>query len=450
MADSCTKMRTNFASQTPVFDEMFLKDWKPLNSPFIGRHQTDTWDQGTGDTHFFDKIEIGQPDLTRQWQRINAGECQDACSPPRVNVTFGSSRSSYYMEQFRLQSQLFCLTQLRYNTKPGPQIEKIYEGLKKLPEIYTSEFIRTHAFDKNPTVHIASSALLDAGTNTFVPDITPDDGTAPNISGQLNTIVLGAGKLPTSELTFTYLDYLTTFLGLEGYSAAGSGLPDGMYNLITDPRAWFKMTNGNPSMKEMMALTNPQQASPLYKIGYGIQKPFGNIAPSLDMQPIRFQVQNAGTGMINRVYPYYNTTANTGHKRVINPAYVNAQYQLSFLWHPKAIKIFNRDIRKMHEMVPTVNSSMFGKWTFINPQGALIYETPNGVTCTKQNDEQLWFYWLCALELGFKYEYPEFIIPILHLVDGSGKNSVVDSPVCGSAPSYVAQITSAKPIVCAD
>ncbi|HUV12669.1 MAG TPA: hypothetical protein VMY18_03435 [Acidobacteriota bacterium] len=449
MADSCNNLRTNLASQTLVFDEMFLKDWKPLDSPYMGRHQTEVWKQGTGDTHHQDKIEIGQPDLTHRWQRIDAGECEDACSPPRVNVSFGTTRDSYYMEQFRLQSQLFCLTQLRYNTRPGEQIAKIYSGLKKIPQTYTSEFLRVHAFDKSSAVKICSADLMDPDDD-FVPDIQPDDGSAPNISGQLTTIVLDS--LPTSELTFSYLDYITTGLGLDGY-AEGSGVPDGMVNLITDPRCWFKLTNGNPSMKEMMALGDPQSASPLYKIGQGVQKPFGNLVPTLDKQPIRFQVLSGTT--LNRVYPYYNVAADTGVRRVKNPAWINARYQLSFIWHPKAIRLFTPDFKKMHEMVPSVNSALFGSWKFINPQGVIQYEMPDalngaGTACTKNNDEQMWFYWLSALELGFKYEYSEWIVPILHLVDGSGKDSTVDSPVCGSAPEYVEQVYGNDPVVCED
>lgn len=430
------------ARQTPVYDEMFLEDFKPLDSAVMGRHLTEKWDQGDGDTHFYDKVEIGQPDISQSWQRISSGECENACAAPRVHVSWGTTRNSYYMEQFRIISPLMCLTQLRYSTKPGEQIAKIYKGLKKLPEIYNSDFLRVHAFDKAPTVQICSS---DFGT--FTPDISPDTLPSANISGQLTLVNLGsANNLPASELTFNYLDYLSTQLGLEGYSNAGSGLPDGMYNLMTDQRTWFRLTNGNPSMKDMMALGDPSEASPLYKIGQGVQKPFGNYVPTLDKQPIRFQ--HMGSGVLQRVYPYYNTTADTGNKRVVNPAYINARYQLSFIWHPKAIKLFTPDFRKMHEKVPTVNSAMYGQWTLVNNQGALIYEQPDGTSCTKNNDEQLWFYWLCALELGFKYEYPEFIMPILHLVDGSGKDSTVDAPVCGSAPAYVAQNYSDDPIVC--
>lgn len=120
MADSCTSLRTQLAAQTPVYDEIFLQDWKPLDSPLMGRHQTEVWTQGTGMTHISDTIEIGQPDLSQKWQQIDSGVdgtgCGDACDPPIVDVSFGTKRGSHYMEQMRLRSQLFCLTQLRYNT----------------------------------------------------------------------------------------------------------------------------------------------------------------------------------------------------------------------------------------------------------------------------------------------------------------------------------------------
>ena len=147
MANSCNFLRTNLAAQTPVYDETFLMDWKPLDSPLMGRHLTEVWKLGTGDTHLSDRIEIGQPDMQQPWQRISAADCANACNPPRVNVAFGTTRGSHYMEQMRLQSQLFCLTQLRYNTKPSEQITRIMAGLKKIPEMYTTDFLRVHAVD---------------------------------------------------------------------------------------------------------------------------------------------------------------------------------------------------------------------------------------------------------------------------------------------------------------
>lgn len=440
MPDACDQWRTNLASQTPWYDEMFLKDFKPMDSPVMGRHQSQAWEDGTGDTHTFDRITVGQPNLQNRWQRIDAAECGDACSPPRVFVAGGTVRDTYYKEQIVLQSQTFCLTQLRHQTRPGPQIAEWYRKIKTLPEMYTTDFLRVHAFDFNPAVQIAGSDFA-----TFVPN--PEPGVGNNVAGQLTLVNLGgAGNLPTSELTWPYLNYLTTQLQLEGYHEAPSGLPDGMFNLITDPRVWFKLTNGFDSLKDMMALTDPQQASPLYKIGLGVQKPFGNIVPTLDKRQIRFQ--HIGSGVLQRVEPYENEAATTGVRPVVNPAYVNARYGLSYLWHPFAIKLWTAAFKKMHEMVPSINSALYGKWSFINPQGVIQAQQPDGTICTLNNDMQLYFYWLAALELGFQFQYPELLYPILHLIDGSGKDCMVDAPVCGDGPQYETQEYGNDPVTC--
>ncbi|MGV1047683.1 MAG: hypothetical protein ACOYD4_04040 [Solirubrobacterales bacterium] len=446
MADRCDAFRTNLAQQTPVFDQKFLPNFNPLNSAVMGRHETGVWETGTGDTHTFDTITVGQPNLQNRWQRVNAGlsssgaepqgECTDACMPPRVFVAGGSKRSTYFPEQLDLQSQIFCLTQLEHSTKPSEQVAEWYSKIKQLPEFYNTDFLQVHAADMNTAIQICSMP-------TF-PTLTPAPGAGGNISGQLTTINCAASGLPTSQLTFPYLNYLTTQLDLDGYHEAESGLPADLFNLITDPRSWFNMTNGAPEMKNMMALTGFQQSSPLYKIGSGIQQPFGNIAPTLNPRQIRFQA--SGT-MLYRVEPYINTAATTGLEPIKNPAWINARYGLSFIWHPKAIKLWTKSFAKIHEKIPSVNSAMYGKWNVIN-DGVLMVPQPDGTTCTIRNDNRKKFYWLCEMYLGFQFKYSKFLYPIIHLLDGSGKDCATDSPVCGSAPQYAAQDYSNNPIVC--
>lgn len=435
MAVDCTKIRTNLALQTPHYDEGFLPNWQPMDDPFMGRHETEAWPDGTSDTHYFDRIEIGQPDLTAPWQRINAAECENACNPPITHVAFGTTRNSYYPEQNKLYSQLFCLQQMRFQTKVSEQIAEIYKSIRQIPLMFDGDFLRTRAFSRGATVQIAGSAF-----NTFTP-------TTGNTGEQLVTINLGsAGNLPTSQLTINYLDYLTTSLELDGYNEE-SGLPPSMFNLITHPRVWHNLWYSNPEIRNMIKISDVAQANPLFRLGQGISKqPLGNLAPTFDSRQIRFQ--HMGSGVLNRVLPYENTTATTGTKRLPNPDWINARYALSYLWHPKAIKLWTPAPKKIHDMVPTINSSMMGKWTFVNNQGTLTYTNPDGTTCVKNNDEQFWFYWLAHMEMGFQFKRPELVYPILHLVDGSGKDCAVDDPVCGEAPQYSSQVYTDDPVTC--
>ena len=392
MADACDAFRTNLAEQTPVYDEAFLQDYKPLNSAVMGRHQTGVWKTGSGDTHTFDRVTVGQPNLQNPWQRVSATSCENACEVPRVFVGGGTLRDTYFPEELVLQSQTFCLTQLEHSTKPGEQMREWLRKIKMLPEMYVSDFLRVHAFDMNPAVQIASMP-------TF-PTFVPSTGAGGNISGMLTVINLGAAaNLPTSRLTWTYLNYLSTQLDLDGYHEADSGLGVDLFNLITDKRTWFNLTNGAPELKNMMALTTSQQASPLYKIGSGVQKPYGNIAPTLDTRQIRFE--HAGNGVLYRVEPYQNTPATTGTRPIANSAWINARYGLSFLWHPMAIKLWTKDFKRISELVPSVNSAMYGKWSLVNDP-VLMAQQPDGTICTLRNDRRLYFYWLASMYLGFQ------------------------------------------------
>ena len=431
MAVSCTTLRSNFARQTPVFDEAFLQDYisDMVNEPFVGRHMTETWDDGAS-AKFFDKIHVQQPDYLTPWARRGVGNGTDCaaevCNVPRQLVGYGTTRDSYFTEQKELQSQPFCLDELRQIPHVGKQIQQIYRILRKMPLAFVGDYLRTHLLSYHDTVQIAGSTFSTLAT------------TIANTDPNLTTVkVANAAALPTSELTWPILQYYGQLLGMRGYDQ-DSGLAAGMRNLLTHSRTYFKLVGQNPDIKSQLHLVGVKDVSPLYKIGVGINAdPFGNFAPTFDEHQVRFQ--HVGNGLLNRVLPYVNSPASTGEKPIVNTAWFNARYGLSYILHPKAAALLTTAPKKISESVPSVNSSMWGQWTFINNQGIIQWTNTDGTTCQKNNDKQWWFYWLCYLELGLKYEQRDLNMPILHLIDGSGKSCVVDSPVCGDAPQYVAQ-----------
>jgi hypothetical protein len=98
-------------------------------------------------------------------------------------------------------------------------------------------------------------------------------------------------------------------------------------------------------------------------------------------------------------------------------------------------------------MFPTVSSAMYGKWKMVDPN-PIIWQNPDGSTCNQENDLGYKFYWICPLELGFRYNQNDLVMPILHLIDGSGSACMVNQPVCGTAPQYTTQDYSDDPEVC--
>lgn len=439
MPDSCVQFRTNLDLQTPVYDKAFVKDYTPLESPVVGRHESVPWTTGTGDTHIRTSIHLGYPDLTGTWKRLSNAECGDsACEVPRTFITMGTDRHEYFQSAKDLQSQIFCLTQLELSTNPAEQMMQWMREIKKLPMIYLTDFIRVNAAMQNDFIQIARD---DFAT------LVPDDGAGGNITGQLTTINLGAtANLPQSRLTWPYIQYLMENLRLEGYFEAPSGLPANMVNLITDQYSWFHLTNGRPELKNMMCLDSYKDASPLYKIGVGISEPFGNVAPTID--PVQLRFQHMGNGVLNRVEPYLNTAFTTGRGRTKNPAWINAKWGMSFLWHPMAIRMHMPEYNKLrNELIPSIMSSMYGQWHFKNGD-VLKVAQPDGTECTLQNDKNLYFYWLVAMRAAFEFQLPQLLMPILHQLDGSGKCETVNDPTCCDDPQYVAQTYDANPLVC--
>lgn len=437
MAYSCDKIRSNLALQTPVYDSVFLDDYVSdmTVAPYLGRHQTEVWNYEAS-TIFYDKIHVGQPDYLTPWAQINGAECGiNPCEPPNSFIGFGSTRDSAFMEQITLRSQPFCLQQLMTVPHVGQQIGKIYRIVRKIPLGFSGDFVRTRIVSYHDELQICGSSFSSFAI------------TSSNTATNLTTINLGsAGNLPASELTWQYLTYFSQRLGLNGYDM-NSGIANGMRSLVTHQRTWMKLVGQNPEVKSLLHLEGVKDVSPLYQMGKGVNAdPFGNFVPTFDEHQVRFQ--HSGSGLLQRVLPYRNDPATTGEKPVFNPSWLNARYALSTIIHPQASVVYTSKPKKIHEMVPTVNSAMWGQWTFINPQGVIQWYNPDGTTCTKNNDQQFYFYWLCHLQLGFRYDQRELVVPILHLIDGSGKDCMVNSVVCGDAPSYSVQDYSDNPIMC--
>jgi hypothetical protein len=428
MAFDCNQIRTELARQTPVYDENFLEDFvsgELVTEPFMGRHKSKTWTDGK-DTLIFDKIHVQQPDYTSLWERINGDECENPCEPPETTVGHGTTRDSTFMEQKNINSQPWCLQQMRTVPHIGEQITEIYKVLRQIPQTFIGDFLRSRFTSYHDTLQIAGSAL---GTFAI---------TSANTSPNLTTLNLGAvGNLPTSELTLDILSVYQQRLAMDGYNKK-SGLPAGMVNLVTHSRCFQKLVGLNPALRSQIYPQKLGDLSPLYKVGVGINAdPFAFLAPTFDDKQVRFQTN--GNGLLQRVFPYTNASATTGGKPELNSAWFNARYAISYILHPEAATLYTPAPRKIHSMVPSLNTAMFGQWQFVNNQGIIRLYNPDGTYCDKDNAQQFWFYWKSHLEAGFRYDQRLLVMPILHLIDGAGAACLVDSPVCGDAPQYAAQ-----------
>jgi len=417
-----------------VYDKEFLKDFisDMPGMPFMGRHQTETWEDGA-ETRTFDKVHVGQPDYTVPWTRRVGTDCANT-TPGRQFIAGGTTRDTYFTESKVVTSQLWNLDQLRTIPNLAGQIREMYRNIRRIPQGFVADYLRTRMMSFNDTLYICGANFVENPITTT------------NMDFNANVIELGSNAaLPTSDLTLTYLNYYQQLLGMKGYDI-DSGMAKGMRNMVTHQRTYQRLVGLNPEVKAQLHLEGVKDVSPLYEIGKGINAtPFGSFAPTFDDHQLRYQ--DAGNGLLTRVLPYTNVSATTGLKPQVNPAYLNARYGITYIIHPKATTLFTPKPKKVHEMIPSINSSMWGTWEYKNGD-VLFYQNQDGTTCQMNNDLNFLFYWICYLELGFKYEQRPLVLPILHLIDGAGKACMVDNPICGNEPQYYQYQTGDNPPIC--
>lgn len=420
--------------QSPHFDKDILKDWFPTDDAWIGHVATIPWDSFTGTTHVYDHVHVGAPDLSQAWDTFDTQSTNcvaNACTPAAISVGWGSTRKTYSRERKRYQTNVLCFDQINTRAKAKQQLSEIIKGIKDLTSMIWSDYIRRNSIMQSPTLYIAGS-----GMNSI-----PLDPSA--FTGGMATLNLGsAANLPTSNLTIQYLQRFYEPLQGNGYFKS-KYVPNGIFKLITDPITSQQLVQLNPALVSNYKFTDFQKGGELFK--YGMSAGIGNFGIAWDKFPARFYHQ--GNGVLRRVWPYTNVAATIGIKPQLDPAWVNAPYQYSAIWHPEAMKRAVPELTSVHPEMPFMTRDLGGKWNFSGPGSDTIVVTDptTGTTCVIDNKARNQGLWWSDFEAGFKFEYPEWTIPILHQRD---PGCVTDMPACALATGYVQQNYSDVNPVC--
>lgn len=439
MAWDCASFFDFLFDQSPHFDRDILKDWFPTDDAWIGHVATIPWESFTGTTHVYDHVHVGAPDLSQAWDTYDTQSTQcveNACNPNAISVGWGSTRKTYERERKRYQTNPLCFDQMNTRAKAKQQLSEIISGIKNLTKAIWSDYIRRNSLMMSPTVNIAGSDLATV-------DLSP-----ASFTGGMATIRLGSDSLyPTSTLTINYLQRFYEPLQGNGYFKS-KFVPNGVFKLITDPITTQQLIQQNPALVANFRFTDFAKGGELFK--YGMSKGIGNFGIAWDLFPARFYPANDGFGTLIRVWPYVNAAATIGIKPVFNTRWVQAPIQYSPIWHPEAMKRAVPELTSVHPEMPFMTRDLGGRWYFSggNRDSVLVVKDPNtGEQCVFDNKAGNIGMWWADFEAGFKFEYPEWTAPILHLRE---PGCVVDNPVCSTAPAYVTQDYSDVNPVCTE
>lgn len=309
------------------------------------------------------------------------------CDRPAQTVCFGSTEYQYAPEQYFEKSCPLCLqTSFCAFRNAIRNVEMSYTD--HIATLWNS-WIRAKIFALSATKVVADSTATSFDQNVA-------RGFATNFP---------AGRTPNSPLTFKFLKFIANYLThslLAGSEFKWGNGAMGSFRLITDQQTIDNFRDDNNIRLDLRAIAAGCCDKGERMLGaYSWLGPWQGIEFAVDQSIIRVAgVRPDGT--VCCVEPFLSEAATKGTKRVINPAWLAAPYQISFLM---AKGTFIREIPEEflgEGMTRFERQNWGGKITWHN-----VIDNCDNITGNKG-----FHYW--NLAAAFRPERPEFAIPILH------------------------------------
>lgn len=355
-----------------------------INSPWINIIETGTFASGVSDVQRSVVQEAIAPALSQcnpQWASFQ-------CSLPPQTVCYGSTEYQYTPQQYFEKSCPLCLqTSFSAFRNSIRMVEMSYTD--HIQTLWNS-WIRSQLLTLSATKVIADSTatsfnqIVNSGFQTSFP----------------------TGRTPNSPLTFKFLKFIANYLthnllaGSEFHWGNGAG---GTFRLITDQATIDAFRNDDGLRLDLRAIAAGCCNKGEEMLGsYSWLGPWQGIEFGVDQSVIRASGINTTTGTICCVEPFLSSSATLGTKRVVNPAWLGAPYQVSFLL---AKGSFVREIPEEflgEGLTKFEKQNWGGKITWHNVQD----------NCDNITGNKGFHYW--NLAAAMRPERPEFVIPILH------------------------------------
>jgi hypothetical protein len=329
------------------------------------------------------------------WETIGVtGEAgqDNSCLAPVKKVGYAFDQKNFSLRQQAIESDWICLEDVRTSAFP---IDDVNNYIKILADNVNVEWIKRYDNDYLSNVNVMS---VEAGF-----DKQTGLGSTGSITNDLATI--SDLTAPTSVLTTGVLRQIYDTLysdnaGDDGDAVTDDGAP--VFNVMSDRATIEQLVKINEDIRQDIRWsdrvndllgTNGQMLLPKKSYaGYVFHsRPF----------PKRFNDGAGGT--LVEVAPYITEGAFKGTKAVVNPAYKNAKYTSTVIFHPKA----------MEWLVPNPNLKV-GKLVYDaqNYRGDFRWVNEYDKNCNPDKNSG---YWRAKMACAVKQIFPEWGYYIIHL-----------------------------------
>lgn len=236
-----------------------------------------------------------------------------SCNPTPQEIEYARTLKSYNLQQAAVRSPSLCVNDIRVGWKFQEQLGEQYRILDMNTKYfwenrYRDEFLRL-AGNHIVADSIDPLSMSTSGSGADFPLTTPDYA------------------IEQGFLDAWYLDLVRD-------SAEGAyGMVDGMdqFALICSPEVSFNLKVQNSDIRQDIRFSGESNEllAPL-----GAKWAYRGFYHVIDTQAPRYVFED---GAYVRVPFYVPTAATTGNKYVVNPAYKNAPYEVTFIFNPKVL-----------------------------------------------------------------------------------------------------------------
>lgn len=414
--------------QQPVYDKLILETVRPTDG-WILHMETGTFPAYSGTEHTLDRFEHVFPNTTKEWVQTHSGNCLGTpCDKTEHCIGWGATRLTYHLEEQSWQTPLLCFDNDMHITHAKEHYRQIISDiLTPATSAIMSMFMRKRVLLHAGKKWVASAAMSDF-THTWT--VVGDE-----------EIFLDVDVPPTSKLTPQMLQRRVHPLMLKGYFGKQpfKDMPP-LIELVTGLETCWELDKqvAGSNIGDKWRFQDWDAANKYWRYGFSGQ--IGNYANRVDPMALRFNYVGrtlAGLYRFQVVLPYRNVVSsgaggNPGLKSEDNPHYQNAQYEMGFIWHKRAMQALVADANPVNPEMPYSSRNFGGKWQFVMDN---LGADANGVTIENKRRNKGQF--IADFKLAIRPQYTEFAEAIFYKREPA---CVVAIDTCATDPGYPTQV----------
>jgi len=325
---------------------------------------------------------------------ISNGSENNSCLPPVKKVGYAFDQKDFRLRHQAVESNWICLEDVRTSAFP---IDDVNNYIKILAENVNVEWIKRYDNDYISNVNVLS---VEAGFDSQVG--LGATGSITNDLATISDLTAPTSVLTTGVLRQIYDTLYTDNAGDDGDAVTDDGSP--VFNVMSDRATIEQLVKLNEDIRQDIRwsdrindLLGPNGHMLLPKKSYA-----GYVFHSRPF-PKRFNDGEGGT--LVEVPPYVSAgpSVNGQTKYIVNPAYKNAKYTSTVIFHPKA----------MEWLVPNPNLKV-GKLSYDaqNYRGDFRWINEFDSACNPDKNSG---YWRAKMACAVKQIYPQWGYYLIHL-----------------------------------